>query len=54
MEKKLNMWGDKCVNLIGGVLSQFKCISNHHHVHFKYLNFYLSTTCQYSLEKKEK
>ena len=36
------MWGGGCVNLIVVVISQHTYSSNHHIVHFKYIQFYLS------------
>lgn len=36
------MWGGRCGNLPDvGFLSRYICISHHHNVHFKSLQFYL-------------
>lgn len=47
-KKKINMWGDWCVNeLEKGILSQSMCKANHYSVHFKCLTIF----CQLYLNK---
>lgn len=49
-QKKINIWGDWYVQYMRGNLSQCIHISNHHGVHFKYLNHPI---CQLNLSKDE-
>lgn len=43
IHKKITMWGDACITkLIVVIISKYICVSNHHVVHLKYKQCYMS------------